>query len=198
MKGAREIASFCRSRYSRLIRKLSLPSWVNGQSFYNIEFISFNVILTNVLQLPAGRNLNHWTFYEELHFKFTLMRYFWDAAVALNPAVQELDEGHRFPLCQPVPLTELFTQAGLRDVEVQPIDIAIDFRNFNEYWTPFLGGQGPAPGYPISLNEEHRATLGERLQAALPIAEDRSPHCPCMGRSGVQKLVAAQRDFWLY
>lgn len=33
--------------------------------------------------------------------RMELMRYFWDAAVALDPAAYELDEGRRFPICQP-------------------------------------------------------------------------------------------------
>jgi hypothetical protein len=101
-----------------------------------------------------------------------LMRYFWDAAVALDPAALALDEGRRFPICQPEPLTELFTQAGLREVEVRAIDAPTRFRDFDDYWTPFLGGQGPAPGYAMSLSEERRGDLRERLRAALPIAKD--------------------------
>ena len=108
--------------------------------------------------------------------KMELMRYFWDAAVALNPAAKELDEGRRFPLCQPKPLAELFAQAGLSEVEVRPIDVATDFRDFDDYWSPFLGGQGPAPGYAMSLSEERRATLRERIRSELPVAKDGSIH----------------------
>ena len=36
------------------------------------------------------------------------IRYFWDAAVALDPAAWEQDEGRRFPLCQPEALAGLF------------------------------------------------------------------------------------------
>ena len=42
------------------------------------------------------------------------------------------------------------------------------FRDFDDYWSPFLGGQGPAPGYCVSLPEERRAALRERLRATLP------------------------------
>lgn len=108
--------------------------------------------------------------------RMELMRYFWDAAVALNPAAKELDEGRRFPLCQPKPLAGLFAQAGLRDVEVRPIDVATDFGDFDEYWSPFLGGQGPAPGYAMSLSEQRRATLRDRIRSGLPVAEDGSIH----------------------
>jgi hypothetical protein len=104
--------------------------------------------------------------------RMELMRYFWDAAVELDPAAYELDEGWRFPLCRPTPLTELFTQAGLRDVQVRSIDIRTRFRDFDDYWAPFLGGQGPAPGYAMSLSEEGRAALRERIRAKLPIASD--------------------------
>jgi SAM-dependent methyltransferase len=103
-----------------------------------------------------------------------LMRHFWDAAVELNPAAAELDEGRRFPLCQPAPLEALFMQAGLGDVEVRPLDIATPFRDFNDYWTPFLGGQGPAPGYAMSLSEADRATLRERIRLGLPVEPDGS------------------------
>jgi len=32
-----------------------------------------------------------------------LMRYFWDAAVALDGVASALDEGQRFPICEPEP-----------------------------------------------------------------------------------------------
>jgi len=106
--------------------------------------------------------------------KMELMRYFWDAAVALSPAARELDEGRRFPVCQPGPLQDLFTQGGLAGVEVRAIDVPTRFRNFGDYWDPFLGGQGPAPGYAMSLDPEERAALRERIRSSLPVAPDGS------------------------
>lgn len=104
--------------------------------------------------------------------KMELMRHFWDAAAALDPAAAELDEGRRFPICRPQPLAELFTQAGLRDVEVRAIDVPTRFRDFDDYWSPFLGGQGPAPGYTMSLGEARRDTLRDHLRSRLPVAAD--------------------------
>lgn len=106
--------------------------------------------------------------------KMELMRYFWDAAVALDPAASDLDEGRRFPMCEPTPLADLFAAAALRDVEVRPIDVPTQFRHFDDYWSPFLGGQGPAPGYAMSLSEERRAALRERIRASLPAEKDGS------------------------
>jgi len=106
--------------------------------------------------------------------KMQPMRHFWNAAVALNPPAFDLDEGRRFPLCQPQPLADLFRAAGLHAVAVQAIDVAADFHNFDDYWSPFLGGQGPAPSYTMSLGEEQRAALRERLRQSLPVALDGS------------------------
>jgi hypothetical protein len=50
------------------------------------------------------------------------------------------------------------------------------FRDFDDYWTPFLSGQAPAPGYCMSLGEEARAALRERLQTSLPVQADGSIH----------------------
>jgi hypothetical protein len=102
------------------------------------------------------------------------MRYFWDAAVALDPAAGELDEGRRFPLCRPEPLAGLFRDAALTDVDARAIDVPTVFRDFDDYWTPFLGGQAPAPGYAMSLDEGRRGVLRERIRAALPVAADGS------------------------
>jgi SAM-dependent methyltransferase len=103
-----------------------------------------------------------------------LMRHFWDAAVALNPKARELDEGIRFPVCQPEPLVALFSAAGLRDVSVKAVDVPTVFKDFEDYWSPFLGGQGPAPGYCMSLSEADRVALRDRIRAGLPGAHDGS------------------------
>lgn len=80
-----------------------------------------------------------------------LMRYFWDVASTLDLMAKELDEGRRFWVCKPEQLSSLFLSAGLEDVEVHAIEVPTYFRNFDEYWRPFLGGQGPAPSYAMSL-----------------------------------------------
>ena len=72
-----------------------------------------------------------------------LIRFFWDAVIELNPAATAMDEGVRFPICHPQPLADLFTSAGLGNVEVTAIEILTPFADFDDYWRPFLGGQGP-------------------------------------------------------
>jgi SAM-dependent methyltransferase len=103
-----------------------------------------------------------------------MMRRFWDAAAALDPAAREKDEGVRFPLCKPEPLAALFKAAGLRDVQVKAIDVPTVFRDFDDFWTPFLFAQAPAPGYCMALSEDRRAALREHLRKMLPTRSDGS------------------------
>jgi SAM-dependent methyltransferase len=98
-----------------------------------------------------------------------MMRHFWDAAVALNPAAGELDEARRFPRCRPEPLLSMFRAGGLRDVTSAAIDVPTEFKDFDDYWSPFLGGQGPAPGYCVKLPEPERVILRDRIRKSLPI-----------------------------
>jgi SAM-dependent methyltransferase len=102
--------------------------------------------------------------------RMELMRYFWDAAVELDPDAARLDEGVRFPLCRPDALEAQFAGAGLEGVAVVPVEIATRFASFEDYWEPFLGGQGPAPGYAMSLDVGRRAALRDRLRERLPTA----------------------------
>ena len=84
------------------------------------------------------------------------IRFFWDAAVELDADAAKLNEGIRFPLCRPEVLETVFVSGGLADVEVRAIDVPTPFANFDDYWKPFLGGQGPAPAYAMSLDDAAR------------------------------------------
>jgi SAM-dependent methyltransferase len=101
-----------------------------------------------------------------------MMRHFWDIVVELNPKDSALDQGERFPICQPEPLEALFRRAGLTWISVRPIEIPTVFRDFDDYWMPFLGKQGAAPTYLASLNDEMRDRIRGALRARLVPAGD--------------------------
>jgi SAM-dependent methyltransferase len=101
-----------------------------------------------------------------------MLRVFWDAAVGLNPAAEKLDE-KRMRLCRAGELDGLWRDAGLRDVQERPLDIEMRFASFEDYWAPFLLGQGPAGAYVRSSNANTVQALRDAVKARLRIkAED--------------------------
>ena len=103
-----------------------------------------------------------------------LLRRFWDAAVVVDPTARAMDEGARFGHAAAEPLAAAFAAAGLSAVAVRPIDVPTVFVDFDDLWTPFLGGTGVGPAYVASLGEAARDALRERLRASLDPEPDGS------------------------
>ena len=103
-----------------------------------------------------------------------MMRWFWDVAVDLDPSAADRHEGSRFAFCRPGPLAEVAAAAGLVDVAVSDVVVPTRFADFDDYWTPFLSAQAPAPSYVASLDEQGRTALREALRSRLPTADDGS------------------------
>jgi SAM-dependent methyltransferase len=153
--------------------------WAGGRCAVTVSGLMLNFVPDAAAALremarvtrPGGRvALYVWDY----HAGMEMMRQFWDAAIELDPAAAALDEGARFPLCQPEPLRALFEFVGLGAVAVRSIDIPTVFRNFDAYWTPFLGQQGSAPTYLASLDPQARERLRAALRARLVAAADGS------------------------
>ena len=109
-----------------------------------------------------------WYYAGEMEF----MRFFWDAAVELFPDAAKYDEDRQFPICKPKPLANLFRANGLLEVETCALDAPTIFADFNDYWSPFLLGQGPAGAYCIGLSKDDRGLLRERLENTLPVSKE--------------------------
>jgi SAM-dependent methyltransferase len=90
---------------------------------------------------------------------------FWAAAQALDPAVAGeatlpgAREGH---------LVELFTAAGLREVEQFILVADREHTSFEDWWLPFEDGAGPAGAYIATLDPAARLRLRDRARAMLP------------------------------
>jgi SAM-dependent methyltransferase len=123
--------------------------------------------IRQALQLDGVIGLYVWDYSGQM----AMLRYFWDSVVALDPRARALDEGVRFPICQPDPLRQVCAEAGLRHIEVAALEATLTFTDFGDYWSPFLGGQGPAPGYVAGLDMPHRLALEEHLRTRLPFGE---------------------------
>ena len=100
-----------------------------------------------------------------------MLRVFWDEAVALDPAIASRDE-RRMPLCREGELAELWRSAGLEAVDQQPLVTTLHFTSFDDYWQPFLGGQGPAGAYTAALSADRQAQLRSRIRDRLLPAAD--------------------------
>ncbi len=106
--------------------------------------------------------------------KMEFLNHFWDVVVELNPGASALHEGHRFPDSNAEQLVDTFNRVGLLEVEAASLEIATHFTDFDDYWMPFLGGQGPAPTYVSKLKNSERDHLRETLKQRLPLEEDGS------------------------
>ena len=93
-----------------------------------------------------------------------MLRVFWDEAVALDPAAAGRDERH-MPLSGRGELSAFWRDIGLRNVEEAPLTVDMAFASFDDFWQPFLCGQGPAGAYTSSLPESPREELRARLRA---------------------------------
>jgi SAM-dependent methyltransferase len=92
------------------------------------------------------------------------LRFFWQAARELDPTVDDesrlagVREGH---------LVELFTDAGLIEVEPATLEVRVEHPSFEEWWAPFTRGVGPAGAHVRSLSPERQVELRERARSVL-------------------------------
>jgi len=98
------------------------------------------------------------------------VREFWDAALQYDCEALSFDQGRRFDFCTPEGLKKLFETANLSRIETRSLDIETQFSSFDDYWQPFLTGQGSAPTYLANRNENIREAIRERLRASSPIS----------------------------
>jgi len=103
-----------------------------------------------------------------------LLNHFWDVATTLFPESVDLHEGRRFPDANAEKLESAFKKIGFLDVATSGIEIETHFHDFNDYWLPFLGGQGPAPTFVSKLEQSDKNKLKMELQNKLHFQQDGS------------------------
>jgi ubiquinone/menaquinone biosynthesis C-methylase UbiE len=90
---------------------------------------------------------------------------FWQAARELDPGTR--DESNRAG-ARDSQLAELFTEAGLGDVEHSELFSTVEYKTFEEWWQPYTLGVGPAGAHLQSLDDEQVAELREHCRRLLP------------------------------
>jgi SAM-dependent methyltransferase len=103
-----------------------------------------------------------------------MLRVFWNAVVALDPTAERQDERH-MPLCRAGELSQLWKQGGLERVEERALDITMRFVSFDDYWSPFLLGQGPAGAYVKGLAQERLPLLRAEVKRRLALSSETGP-----------------------
>jgi SAM-dependent methyltransferase len=91
---------------------------------------------------------------------------FWQGAHQLIPDVPDESQ---LPGAREGHLAELFSTAGLRDVQASVVTASVEHASFDAWWELFTYGIGPAGGYLLSLHPERRAELRETCRALVPI-----------------------------
>ena len=104
--------------------------------------------------------------------EMTLLRRFWDAAVALDPSAEDRDEGRTMPYCRPDELEELWSAAGLAGVRVSPVVVGAAYDGFEDLWAPLESGVAPSGAYAVSLPPERRAALRQELRRRLGVGDE--------------------------
>jgi SAM-dependent methyltransferase len=110
---------------------------------------------------PGGRLvLAGWDFRGGLVYQ----RLLWDTASVIDEKAAAIrDRIFANPLALPDGMPDLLRQAGLAAVTRDSLTVRMDFADFDDYWQPLLGGQGPVGGYVAALAEGER----ERVEAAV-------------------------------
>ncbi len=103
---------------------------------------------------------------------------FWEVATALDPSAAEVDERTAYSICNPVQLERLFGSAGMNAVETGTVEILAEFHNFDDYWTPFLAGYGPASRYLLGLPAPARDELREQVRNTVAPDREAPFHLP--------------------
>ena len=95
-----------------------------------------------------------------------MLRAFWDAAAATHPGAGAVDEALARP-ARAGGIEGLFEAAGLEHLDGGVLEVPMRFATFDDYWTPFLAGTGPAGDFVRTLDEPGREILRRELHRRL-------------------------------
>lgn len=93
--------------------------------------------------------------------RMEMLRYFWDAALTIDPAAP--DEARVMRFGRQGEIAELFAAAGLEDLVETTLTVTSAYSGFDELWSGYLAGIGPAGSYCVSLDDDQRAAVRRAL-----------------------------------
>jgi SAM-dependent methyltransferase len=113
--------------------------------------------LRRVLRPGAVAAACVWDFAEGMQ----MLRLFWDAALAVDPVAP--DEARTLRFGREGEIADLLTATGFHDVRETTLDVECTYPDFEELWSGFLLGIGPAGSYCVSLSDEQRSSVRDQL-----------------------------------
>jgi len=90
-----------------------------------------------------------------------MLRGFWDAALTIDPDAP--DEARTCRFGRPGEIAELFASAGIEDIVESTLSAPSTYESFDELWSGFLAGVGPAGAYCLALTDHERHRLRAEL-----------------------------------
>jgi SAM-dependent methyltransferase len=103
--------------------------------------------------------------------QMTLIRAYWDAAIAVDPAAAGGDEGH-MPHCREGELAVLFERAGLRDVRGGDLTAHASYESFDDLIGPLASGVGPVGAHYVALEPGVRARVASAFRERLGVGDE--------------------------
>ena len=98
---------------------------------------------------------------------FVAARMFFDTAAVLDARASERRaRSYTRPMTRPGELKRAWLAAGLTDVVETTLSIRMEYACFDDYWTPYLGKDGPQAEYVATLSKVEREKLRNALRLA--------------------------------
>src|SRR4029079_6169748 len=93
---------------------------------------------------------------------------FFDIAAMVDPVGGGQARAQQFtrPLCRPGELEAAWRAAGFENVVPTTVMTRMEFADFNDFWTPYLGRQAGGAAYVATLTDSQRKKLRESLRLA--------------------------------
>jgi SAM-dependent methyltransferase len=91
--------------------------------------------------------------------QMTMLRAYWDAAHEVAPEEAAQADENTMRYSNVAELTDLWRQVGLDDVKGGELRVSAGYEDFDDLWTPFPSGIGPAGAFCASLEPERQEAL---------------------------------------
>ena len=107
---------------------------------------------------------------------FVANRIFFDTAATLDPKGNERRaRNYTRPMTRPGELPAAWRAAGFVDVRETMLAIRMEFASFDDYWTPYIGKDGPGAEYVATLSPAEQDRLRDLVRAAYVDGEPDGP-----------------------